>query len=88
MKLYLWKAAIAFALGTLCFNGSARAQSGDNDGCSNASLNGDYAFTISGQIFIPSGPTISMEKASSHKWTLFSQVPMRRHRQEFRPSIR
>lgn len=61
MKLYLWKAAIAFALGTLCFNGSARAQSGDNDGCSNASLNGDYAFTISGQIFIPSGPTIQRE---------------------------
>lgn len=34
------------ALGCLRLN----AQTGDNDGCSNASLKGDYAFTISGKI--------------------------------------
>ena len=36
----------------------ARAQSTDNDSCTNATVSGDYAFTISGQIFIPNGPTI------------------------------
>jgi hypothetical protein len=46
---------------------AGRAQSGDNDGCSNATLAGDYAFTISGQIFVPNGPTIQREGiAMSH----------------------
>lgn len=40
---------------------SARGQSSDSDGCSNAALTGDYAFTISGQIFIPNGSTIERE---------------------------
>lgn len=40
---------------------SAHAQSSDNAGCSNAALTGDYAFTISGQIFVPNGPTIQRE---------------------------
>lgn len=38
-----------------------KAQSTDNDSCSNATLRGDYAFTISGQIFIPNGPLIQRE---------------------------
>jgi hypothetical protein len=45
--------AAAFILLALC--GSARAQSNDNDGCSNSTLKGDYAFTISGQIFNQNG---------------------------------
>ena len=40
---------------------NANPQSTDNDGCSNATLRGDYAFTISGQIFIPNGPTVQRE---------------------------
>ena len=36
---------------------AALCQSNDNDGCSNATLNGDYAFRISGQIMPPTGPT-------------------------------
>jgi hypothetical protein len=40
---------------------SARAQSSESDGCSDAMLTGDYAFTISGQIFVPNGPTIQRE---------------------------
>jgi len=47
----------------LCFSLATQsmAQSTDNDSCNNATLRGDYAFTISGQIFIPSGPVIQRE---------------------------
>jgi hypothetical protein len=34
---------------------SGAAQGSDNDGCSNSTLKGDYAFTISGQVFNPDG---------------------------------
>jgi hypothetical protein len=37
------------------------AQSGDNDGCSNATLTGDYAFKVSGQILPPGGPAVQRE---------------------------
>ena len=40
---------------------TARAQSTDNDGCSNATLTGDYAFTVSGKIFLPSGIIVERE---------------------------
>jgi hypothetical protein len=33
------------------------AQSNDNDGCSNSTLKGDYAFTVSGVIFAPNTST-------------------------------
>jgi hypothetical protein len=39
----------------------ARAQSNDHDGCSNSMLKGDYAFTVAGQIFLPSGLIIQRE---------------------------
>src|SRR5215470_2040093 len=47
----------------LCISLAAqvKAQSTDNDFCTNATLRGDYAFTISGQIFIPNGPVIQRE---------------------------
>ncbi len=38
-----------------------RAQTGDNDRCTDATLRGDYAFTISGQIFVPSKPIVTRE---------------------------
>jgi hypothetical protein len=33
----------------LTLNGAARAQFTDNDGCSNATLHGDYSFTVQGE---------------------------------------
>jgi hypothetical protein len=59
MKALLWKGLLTAAIALLALTGSARAQ--DHDGCSNATLKGDYASTISGQIFIPNGPTIQRE---------------------------
>ncbi len=41
--------------------GAARAQIADNDGCSNATLRGDYAFTINGQIFPPGSPIVTRD---------------------------
>jgi hypothetical protein len=59
MKALLLKGMLTAAVTVLALAGSARAQ--DNDGCTNATLNGDYASTISGHIFIPNGPTIQRE---------------------------
>jgi len=39
----------------------ARAQSGDNDGCTNATLFGDYAFRVDGQLLPPGAPPITRE---------------------------
>jgi hypothetical protein len=46
--------AAAIALAIPLLSSAAWAQTTDNDGCADDSLNGDYAFTISGQVF---GPT-------------------------------
>jgi len=54
MKSFICKAVLAFAVASLMFSVSAKAQ--DSDGCSNATLKGDYATTISGEIYIPTGP--------------------------------
>jgi hypothetical protein len=48
MRSLLSKAVLAAAFMGLAIGGATRAQSGDNDGCSNATLKGDYAFTVSG----------------------------------------
>lgn len=56
MRSFLVKAALAIAITPLFLSASAKAQ--DNDGCTNATLKGDYAFTISGQVFLPTGLTI------------------------------
>lgn len=49
-----FKAALGLAPGLLLLVGSAKAQ--DGMVCTNAMLNGDYAFTVSGQFFLPTGP--------------------------------
>ena len=46
---------LAALIAVLALSGAARAQASDNDGCSNSTLKGDYAFTISGQTFNPDG---------------------------------
>ncbi len=52
MKSIVWKVMVAgvFLLGFLSVG--AKAQGNDNDGCSNATLRGDYAFTVSGTIWV------------------------------------
>jgi hypothetical protein len=55
-------AALMALLAVVLMGGrTARAQSTDNDGCSNATLAGDYAFTVSGKIFLPSGIIVERE---------------------------
>jgi len=50
MKYVSWKMAlIAAAIVSMVLGVPARAQDGDNDGCSNATLFGDYAFTLHGE---------------------------------------
>lgn len=61
MKVLSTRLAVALLLFCWFVALPANAQSNDNDGCSNATLRGDYAFTVSGQIFIPNGPTIQRE---------------------------
>ncbi|HKW32843.1 MAG TPA: hypothetical protein VJN92_07545 [Candidatus Acidoferrum sp.] len=61
MNSFLLRSAILGGLLCLSLGCQANAQSTDNDGCSNATLHGDYAFTVSGQIFIPNGPVIQRE---------------------------
>jgi hypothetical protein len=47
---------VSLFVSTALFVQPAFAQSGDNDGCSNASLTGDYAFRVSGVILPPVAP--------------------------------
>lgn len=63
MKSCLLKGSMAVALTAvaLCWSAPAKAQSSDNDGCSDATLVGDYAFTVSGEIFLPNGAVIQRE---------------------------
>ncbi|MBS1839762.1 MAG: hypothetical protein JSS69_11580 [Acidobacteria bacterium] len=61
MKSFVFRAIPVLMFLGLVTCGPTMAQGNDNDGCSNATLKGDYAFTVSGQIFIPNGPTIQRE---------------------------
>lgn len=44
-----------------CSSGVALAQSGDNDGCTNATLFGDYAFRVDGRLLPPGVAPIERE---------------------------
>ncbi|HUI76147.1 MAG TPA: hypothetical protein VLX32_14445 [Candidatus Acidoferrum sp.] len=48
---------LPLALGAALLIPAARAQSRDNEGCSNSTLKGDYAFRVSGEIFVPNTTT-------------------------------
>jgi hypothetical protein len=55
MKSWLWRGMLAAAIALPALSGVARAQSTDNDGCTNATLKGDYAFVVTaltGQTFV------------------------------------
>ena len=53
MRNRIWMGVAASAAVAMALPLGALAQ--DNDGCSNATLSGDYAFTVSGKIFHPDG---------------------------------
>lgn len=57
MKNWIRTAVFVAAAGFLIQAGPALAQGTDHDGCSNSTLNGDYAFRLSGQIFNSNGTT-------------------------------
>lgn len=60
------KAAILLAL-ACSISGGAQAQSADNDGCTNATLFGDYAFRVDGQLLPPgSSPVVREGVAMTH----------------------
>jgi len=62
MKMQASKPWVPVLIATLLlasFVPGAFAQSGDNDGCSNATLSGDYAFRVSGQVYPPVPPGAS-----------------------------
>lgn len=49
MKNLTWKTLLAAAIFSMALSSPAKAQNGDNDACSNATLRGDYGFTIHGE---------------------------------------
>jgi hypothetical protein len=56
MKISKPSVILQSAVGLLALSGTAWAE--DNRGCSDATLYGEYAFTVSGQIFLPNGTNI------------------------------
>lgn len=61
MRYVFWKFALTALVVSFAVAGPARAQDGDNDGCSNATLHGDYAFTLHGEslgVLVPGGPPV------------------------------
>src|SRR5215471_8809816 len=46
MKSWLWRGMLASAIALPALSGIARAQSNDHAPCSNATLQGDYAFSV------------------------------------------
>ena len=60
MKTNLFKLAVTCALALLFLASSAKAQ--DNDGCGQATLKGDYAFTVSGTFWVGPGNSIAVQR--------------------------
>ena len=65
MHSWLAKGILAVVTLVLALSGMAWAAV-DDDGCSNATLTGDYGFTIAGQDFPRSGPTVTAGIAMEH----------------------
>lgn len=56
--------AVLFLSLAFCLSTAAFGQSSDNDGCTNATLNGDYAFRVSGVILPPVPPATPQPEIS------------------------
>jgi hypothetical protein len=52
VKLLLWKSIFVATIASLSIAGQAQAQSPDNDRCTDRTLQGDYAFTVTGTIWV------------------------------------
>lgn len=52
MTRWIFRSSL-LALGLALMIPTAKAQSYDNDGCSDETIKGDYAFRISGELFVP-----------------------------------
>ena len=52
MKTLHWNPILVAAIALLAIGGQAKAQGTDQDGCSSQTLKGDYAFTVSGTIWV------------------------------------
>lgn len=61
MATWVQKSCLTILAVVLISSGTTFAQSTDNDGCTNATLQGDYAFRITGQILPPTAPPILRE---------------------------
>jgi len=61
MHFLLQKSCLTILASALLVPISALAQSGDNDGCTDATLKGDYAFRITGQRLPPGGAPIQTD---------------------------
>ena len=92
MKAGISKGIMIAAITLFVFCGATRAQE-EEEGCTNSTLKGDYAFTVSGQIFIPGATPIQREGvAMTHfygdgrRWILSCPVRTPRHLQEYRRS--
>ncbi|HMD41928.1 MAG TPA: hypothetical protein VKH45_02540 [Candidatus Acidoferrum sp.] len=57
MKTKIFKGILIAAIGLFAYCGTTTAQDAYNDGCTNATLHGAYAFRISGEIFVPNTST-------------------------------
>jgi hypothetical protein len=67
MKRWRWKGILAVATLVLALSGMAWAQADDNDGCSNATLTGDYGFRVVGQALNPNGaPSVTAVVGIKH----------------------
>jgi hypothetical protein len=55
MRSWIWNRLLAATIALAGLSGVAGAQSADNDGCTNATLEGDYAFAVTGWT-LSSGP--------------------------------
>jgi hypothetical protein len=62
MKISIRSVTLQSALALLALGSTAWAE--ENRGCSDATLYGEYAFTVSGQIFLPTGASILREGVS------------------------
>ena len=58
MKTLLLRSSLALGIAFLAFSSSTLAW---NKGCNNSTLEGDYAFTVSGTIFMPNNVTVTRE---------------------------
>jgi hypothetical protein len=61
MKYKIQTAWLSTLVAVLLTPAACLGQSSDNDGCSNATLTGDYAFKISGQVLLPGAPPVQRD---------------------------